>query len=193
MEFPALTTYATDDPCTIKAVESFMKYFSVSDTEYLLAWANCSMWKNIFLKGGIFISLNYICFYAPVVTKNTSIWVSTNSDNYVLILIPFAEIKMITKMKNSLDAFGVSPNSIALPDAIKIETLTQEYYLTNFTDHKETFRFLNSLWVIYIDRMLEVVEYSERAKTKTNNFNSLYKKRSLSDWLAPVSNMKVDF
>ena len=50
MEFPVLITYA-EDPYTNKAVESFQKYFNVSDNEYLLAWANCSMWKNIFLKG----------------------------------------------------------------------------------------------------------------------------------------------
>ena len=53
------------------------------------------------------------------------------------------------------------------------------------------FHFLHSLWIISIDRMLEVVEYSEKPKTKTNNFNSLYKKRSLADWLGPVMNMKV--
>ena len=57
-------------------------------------------------------------------TKNTSLWVSTNSDNYVLIVLPFSDIKMISKVKSN--DFGVLSTSIVLPNAIKIESVTQE-------------------------------------------------------------------
>jgi hypothetical protein len=77
---------------------------------------------------------------------------------------------MIIKTKKT-PQIGMLPSSIHIPNSIRVTTRNDEvplyshfflnfkYFFTNFTNRKDTYHFLSSLWTITVDEMFEIVEY----------------------------------
>ena len=45
--------------------------------------------------------------------------------------------------------------------------------------------------MITVDELLNVVETSDRPRTKTSSYSSMYKKRNLNEWMSNTSTLQV--
>lgn len=111
-------------------MEAFRTLFHLPD-ERLVAYCSCSIWQNLLQRGGLYISVNYLCFFsspsslATTPRKNSP---ASSSITPIRLAIPFSEVSMISKT-SSKPELGIIPSSILIPNAIRINTNNEEVLL----------------------------------------------------------------
>ena len=107
--------------------EEFAKLFAVEvpATERLVADYSCALQKEILVHGRVYVSLNYICFYANIFKWETR------------IVIPCANITAVSK----------SYTAKVIPNAIQITTKdTTKYIFTSFSARDKTHVMMFRVW-----------------------------------------------
>ncbi|KRX07849.1 hypothetical protein PPERSA_10133 [Pseudocohnilembus persalinus] len=112
--------------------------FGIPENEKALAHFNCAYKKKIILQGKIYVYADKICFYSHFNEKNLV------GNEETILVFNFSEIQEIQKVKNLLK------NSILfkLNDG-------QSYTFTSFIKRNIAFNFMNSLYQIRKDELLE--------------------------------------
>lgn len=85
---------------------------------------SCALQKEILLQGRMYVSQNYVSFYANIFG-----WETQQS-------ISFKEIESITKEKTAL----------IIPNAIGITTMTEKFFFSSFVTRDTTYVMLFKLW-----------------------------------------------
>lgn len=85
---------------------------------------SCALQKEILLQGRMYVSQNYVSFYANIFGWETQTSVS------------FKEIDSITKEKTAL----------IIPNAIQIGTLNEKFFFSSFVTRDTTYVMLFKLW-----------------------------------------------
>lgn len=107
--------------------EEFAKLFAVEvpATERLVADYSCALQKEILVHGRVYVSLNYICFYANIFKWETR------------IVIPCANITAVSK----------SYTAKVIPNAIQISTKdSTKYIFTSFSARDKTHVMMFRVW-----------------------------------------------
>lgn len=106
----------------MKKTEDMRRMFNLPDTENVIQDYACSMRKSVLVMGRMFISQNYVCFYASIPETLES--------------IPFRKITDIVKDHTAL----------LFNNAINFVTPSATYYYGSFVHRDETFNLLSHLW-----------------------------------------------
>ncbi|KAL3886103.1 hypothetical protein ACJMK2_026124 [Sinanodonta woodiana] len=107
--------------------EDFKRLFKDRDIpvdERLIVDYSCAMQKEILVHGRMFITQNWICFYANIFSWET------------VLTIPCKEIKGITKEKTAR----------VIPNAIQITTDKEKFFFTSFSARDKTYLMLFRMW-----------------------------------------------
>ncbi|KAK7497103.1 hypothetical protein BaRGS_00011633 [Batillaria attramentaria] len=105
--------------------EDFRKTFKdVPNEERLIVDYSCAMQKDILVQGRMYISQNWICFYANIFRWET------------VLTIPCRDITAITKERTAR----------VIPNAIQITTTTEKYFFTSFGARDKTYMMLFRIW-----------------------------------------------
>ncbi|XP_070548700.1 protein Aster-B-like isoform X4 [Ptychodera flava] len=106
--------------------EDFRRIFgkSVPDSERLVVDYSCALQKDILVHGRLYLTQNWVCFYANIFRWETC------------ITIKCREITAITKEKTAR----------VIPNAIQICTDTEKYFFTSFGSRDKSFMILFRLW-----------------------------------------------
>lgn len=105
-------------------VEEFKRTFrNIPDNERLIVDYSCGLQKDVLVHGRLYISQNYLCFYANSQMNETS------------ISLPWIDIASITKEKSSL-----------MPNGILISTETDKLFLTTFGVRDKTYSIMFRIW-----------------------------------------------
>lgn len=105
--------------------EDFRKTFKdVPKEERLIVDYSCAMQKDILVQGRMYISQNWICFYANIFRWET------------VLTIPCRDVTAITKEKTAR----------VIPNAIHITTTTEKYFFTSFGARDKTYMMLFRIW-----------------------------------------------
>jgi len=158
-------------------VEFFAQTFDLP-AEDLVGYCSCSLWQNLIRKGALYISLTHVCFFSAAIGKNPVIKLS----------LPFTEVTLIS---NNLDKveIGLIPNSVLIPNSIRIDASKQEYFLTNFSRQKDTYTLLRQLWILVADEMLDSLEFGTQQQSK-KQFSTIHKEKTLKEWLSVKPTIK---
>ncbi|KAF6027436.1 GRAMD1B [Bugula neritina] len=106
--------------------EEFHKLFKdIPSDERLLVDYSCAMQKDLLVHGRIYVSQNWICFYANILFK----WETT-------VVIPCHQIKSMTKEKTAR----------FIPNAIQISTHTEKYFFSTFTSRDKSYLMMFRVW-----------------------------------------------
>ncbi|KAF7654503.1 hypothetical protein LDENG_00068770 [Lucifuga dentata] len=97
----------------------------VSKDEVLKQSYTCALQKDILYQGKMFVSDNWICFHSKVFGKDTK------------IVIPVASVTFIKKTKTA----------ILVPNALVIETASEQHVFVSFLSRNATYKLLKSLCV----------------------------------------------
>nr|KAG5706742.1 hypothetical protein BaRGS_007245 [Batillaria attramentaria] len=126
--------------------EDFRKTFKdVPNEERLIVDYSCAMQKDILVQGRMYISQNWICFYANIFRWETVVLASSHvrpesrSSQGKLLLkltIPCRDITAITKERTAR----------VIPNAIQITTTTEKYFFTSFGARDKTYMMLFRIW-----------------------------------------------
>ncbi|CAL8111389.1 unnamed protein product [Orchesella dallaii] len=92
--------------------------------ERLIVDYSCALQKEILLQGRMYVSQNYVSFYANIFGWETQTSIS------------FKEIESITKEKTAL----------IIPNAIQISTMTEKFFFSSFVTRDTTYVMLFKLW-----------------------------------------------
>ncbi|XP_061165219.1 protein Aster-B-like [Saccostrea echinata] len=105
--------------------EDFRKIFKdVNREDRLLVDYSCALQKEILVQGRMYITQNWVCFYANIFTWET------------LLAIPCKEITSITKEKTAR----------VIPNAIQIQTEREKYFFTSLGNRDKTYMMLFRVW-----------------------------------------------
>nr|XP_022324315.1 GRAM domain-containing protein 1B-like isoform X4 [Crassostrea virginica] len=105
--------------------EDFRKIFKdVNREDRLLVDYSCALQKEILVQGRMYITQNWVCFYANIFTWET------------LLAIPCKEITSITKEKTAR----------VIPNAIQITTEREKYFFTSLANRDKTYMMLFRVW-----------------------------------------------
>ncbi|XP_076167712.1 protein Aster-B isoform X2 [Ptiloglossa arizonensis] len=105
--------------------EDFKRIFKdVPDDERLIVDYSCALQREILVHGRLYVSLNYICFYANIFSWET------------LVSIRWKDVRSITKEKTAL----------VIPNALSINTVTDKFFLTSFGARDKTYIMLFRIW-----------------------------------------------
>ncbi|XP_025101004.1 GRAM domain-containing protein 1B-like isoform X1 [Pomacea canaliculata] len=105
--------------------DDFKKTFKdIPKEERLIVDYSCAMQKDILVQGRMYISQNWICFYANIFRWET------------VLTIPCKDITAITKEKTAR----------VIPNAIQITTTTERYFFTSFGARDKTYMMLFRIW-----------------------------------------------
>ncbi|GFS26919.1 GRAM domain-containing protein 1B [Elysia marginata] len=105
--------------------EDFRKMFKeVPKEERLVVDYSCALQKDILVQGRMYISQNWICFYAKIFNWETN------------LMIPCKDITAITKEKTAR----------VIPNAIQITTDKASYFFTSFGARDKTYMMLFRIW-----------------------------------------------
>ncbi|BFZ13804.1 hypothetical protein BsWGS_16843 [Bradybaena similaris] len=105
--------------------EDFRRMFKdVPKDERLIVDYSCALQKDILVQGRMYISQNWICFYAKIFNWET------------MLMIPCKEITAITKEKTAR----------VIPNAIQITTEKERYFFTSFGTRDKTYMMLFRIW-----------------------------------------------
>ncbi|XP_026212720.1 GRAM domain-containing protein 2B-like [Anabas testudineus] len=97
----------------------------VSKDELLKQSYTCALQKDILYQGKMFVSDNWICFHSKVFGKDTK------------ISIPVLSVTLIKKTKTAL----------LVPNALVIETTTEQHVFVSFLSRNTTYKFLKSICI----------------------------------------------
>ncbi|CAD7088666.1 unnamed protein product [Hermetia illucens] len=105
--------------------EDFKKLFKeVPDDERLVVDYSCALQRDILVHGRLYVSQNYLCFYANIFRWETC------------LCIKWKDVESITKEKTAR----------VIPNAILVSTKTEKYFLTSFTTRDKAFLMLFRVW-----------------------------------------------
>ncbi|CAG5123979.1 unnamed protein product [Candidula unifasciata] len=105
--------------------EDFRRMFKdVPKDERLIVDYSCALQKDILVQGRMYISQNWICFYAKIFNWET------------VLMISCKEITAITKEKTAR----------VIPNAIQITTEKERYFFTSFGTRDKTYMMLFRIW-----------------------------------------------
>ncbi|XP_067928922.1 protein Aster-A-like isoform X2 [Watersipora subatra] len=105
--------------------EEFHRLFKdIPADERLLVDYSCALQKDILVHGRLYMSQNWICFYASIFKWETT------------VMIECKEIKSITKEKTAR----------VIPNAIQINTLTDKYSFSSFSSRDKTYLLMFRVW-----------------------------------------------
>lgn len=105
--------------------EDFKRIFKdVPDDERLVVDYSCALQREILVHGRLYVSQNYVCFYANIFMWET------------LVSLRWKDVTSITKEKTAL----------VIPNAILICTVTDKFFLTSFGARDKTYVMLFRVW-----------------------------------------------
>ncbi|KAG7197531.1 hypothetical protein KM043_017642 [Ampulex compressa] len=105
--------------------EDFKRIFKdVPDDERLVVDYSCALQREILVHGRLYVSQNYVCFYANIFSWET------------LVSLRWKDVTSITKEKTAL----------VIPNAILICTITEKFFLTSFGARDKTYVMLFRVW-----------------------------------------------
>lgn len=105
--------------------EDFRRIFKdVPDDERLVVDYSCALQREILVHGRLYVSQNYVCFYANIFMWET------------LVSLRWKDVTSITKEKTAL----------VIPNAILICTVTDKFFLTSFGARDKTYVMLFRVW-----------------------------------------------
>ncbi|KYN03970.1 GRAM domain-containing protein 1B, partial [Cyphomyrmex costatus] len=105
--------------------EDFKRIFKdVPDDERLVVDYSCALQREILVHGRLYVSQNYVCFYANIFMWET------------LVSLRWKDVTSITKEKTAL----------VIPNAILICTITDKFFLTSFGARDKTYVMLFRVW-----------------------------------------------
>ncbi|XP_076625066.1 protein Aster-B [Colletes latitarsis] len=105
--------------------EDFKRIFKdVPDDERLVVDYSCALQREILVHGRLYVSQNYVCFYANIFSWET------------LVSLRWKDVTSITKEKTAL----------VIPNAILISTATDKFFLTSFGARDKTYVMLFRVW-----------------------------------------------
>ncbi|CAL7941744.1 unnamed protein product [Xylocopa violacea] len=105
--------------------DDFKRIFKdVPDDERLVVDYSCALQREILVHGRLYVSQNYVCFYANIFSWET------------LVCLRWKDVTSITKEKTAL----------VIPNAILICTATDKFFLTSFGSRDKTYVMLFRVW-----------------------------------------------
>ncbi|EEZ97945.2 protein Aster-B isoform X1 [Tribolium castaneum] len=105
--------------------EDFKRIFKdVPDDERLLVDYSCALQKEILAQGRLYVTQNYLCFYANILGWETT------------LKLKWKDVSAITKEKTA----------IVIPNAVLICTRTEKYFFTSFVARDKTYLMLFRVW-----------------------------------------------
>lgn len=105
--------------------EDFKRLFKdLPDSERLIVDYSCALQKDILVHGRLYVSQNYICFYANIFRWET------------FVLIRCRDVTSMTKEKTAR----------VIPNAIQITTESEKHFFTSFGARDKTFLMLFRIW-----------------------------------------------
>lgn len=105
--------------------DDFKRIFKdVPDDERLVVDYSCALQREILVHGRLYVSQNYVCFYANIFSWET------------LVCLRWKDVTSITKEKTAL----------VIPNAILICTATDKFFLTSFGARDKTYVMLFRVW-----------------------------------------------
>ncbi|KAJ1905238.1 GTPase activating protein (GAP), partial [Tieghemiomyces parasiticus] len=124
------------DPKAVEAVRAFRQLFNMPPTEQLVNYYACGYSRSLIIRQGwLYISENYLCFYAYLLGHETKLCI---------------ELKDVERLEKEKSMRGV------LSDAIKVVTKDQtEYFFSNFFHRDETYDLLVQLTNLAMARVLK--------------------------------------
>ena len=93
-------------------------------SEMLIGDYSCALQKDILVHGRVYITTNYLCFYANIFRWETA------------VSIPWKEVTAMTKEKTAL----------VIPNAVQICTGSDKYFFTSFAARDKTHVLMFRLW-----------------------------------------------
>ncbi|XP_076663530.1 protein Aster-B isoform X1 [Andrena cerasifolii] len=105
--------------------EDFKRIFKdVPDDDRLVVDYSCALQREILVHGRLYVSQNYVCFYANIFSWET------------LVSLRWKDVTSITKEKTAL----------VIPNAILICTASEKFFLTSFGARDKTYVMLFRVW-----------------------------------------------
>ncbi|CAG5099829.1 Similar to GRAMD1B: Protein Aster-B (Homo sapiens) [Cotesia congregata] len=105
--------------------EDFKRIFKdVPDDERLVVDYSCALQREILVHGRLYVSQNYVCFYANIFMWET------------LVSLRWKDVESITKEKTAL----------VIPNAISICTSKDKFFLTTFGARDKTYLITAEMW-----------------------------------------------
>lgn len=103
----------------------FKKLFKdVTDDERLVVDYSCALQRDILVHGRLYVSQNYLCFYANIFRWETC------------LSLRWKEVTAITKEKTAR----------VIPNAISVSTVSEKHFFTSFTTRDKAFLMLFRVW-----------------------------------------------
>ncbi|XP_018565494.1 GRAM domain-containing protein 1B isoform X2 [Anoplophora glabripennis] len=105
--------------------EDFKRLFKeVPDDERLVVDYSCALQKEILVQGRLYVTQNYLCFYANIFGWETN------------LTLKWKDVASITKEKTAL----------VIPNAVLISTKSDKYFFTSFVARDKTYLMLFRFW-----------------------------------------------
>ncbi|KAL3280124.1 hypothetical protein HHI36_017629 [Cryptolaemus montrouzieri] len=105
--------------------EDFKRIFKeVPDDQRLVVDYSCAVQKEILVHGRLYVTQNFLCFYANIFGWETN------------IVLKWKDVAAITKEKTAL----------VIPNAILISTKTEKYFFTSFVARDKVYLMLFRVW-----------------------------------------------
>ncbi|XP_047104393.1 protein Aster-B-like isoform X1 [Schistocerca piceifrons] len=145
--------------------EDFKRLFKdVPQEERLIVDYSCALQKDIIVHGRLYVSPNYLCFYANIFRWETQ------------LSLRWKDITAITKEKTAL----------VIPNAILVCTKTEKHFLTSFGARDKTYLMLFRVWQnALLDQQLSMQEIWQWVHTCYGDELGLTSDDE--DYIAPVS------
>ncbi|KAF0037279.1 hypothetical protein F2P81_010153 [Scophthalmus maximus] len=116
-----------------EASAKFGKMFGMPEEEKLVNYYSCSYWKGkVPRQGWLYLSINHLCFYSYLLGKE------------VKLVVRWADMTQLEKSATLL-----------LPDAIKVNTRSNEHVFSVFLNISETFKLAEQLANIAMRQLLD--------------------------------------
>ncbi|XP_052804173.1 protein Aster-B-like isoform X2 [Mya arenaria] len=117
--------YSMLSPTYKSRSEDFKRQFKeIPPDERLICDYSCALQKEILVHGRMFVTQNWICFYANIFRWET------------IVTIPIKDVSALTKEKTAR----------VIPNALQVTTDREKYFFTSFTARDKTFLMLFRLW-----------------------------------------------
>ncbi|XP_076277317.1 protein Aster-B [Lasioglossum baleicum] len=105
--------------------DDFKRIFKdVPDDERLVVDYSCALQREILVHGRLYVSQNYVCFYANIFSWET------------VVSLRWKDVTSITKERTA----------IVIPNAMTISTATDKFFLTSFGARDKTYVMLFRVW-----------------------------------------------
>lgn len=117
--------YTMWSPSYKSRTDDFKKFFKdVPSDERLIVDYSCALQKDILVHGRMFLTQNWVCFYANIFRWET------------VLTVPCKEITAVTKEKTAR----------VIPNAIQIATDKEKHFFTSFGARDKTYMMLFRVW-----------------------------------------------